>query len=85
MLPLIGTLLMSVIGHLAGKSIWEKLEASKAAAATPAANPTGTPPFKAELTDATQRYAQAPTVVSDVVSGPPLPPSTVGFGGDGPV
>jgi hypothetical protein len=85
MFPLIGSFLVSVIGHLAGKSIWDRLESSKASAsATSAAG--GPAPFQRALADAGRRFAEAPaTTVSDVSVAPALPPATVGFASDSPV
>jgi hypothetical protein len=85
MLPLIASFLVSVIGHLAGKSIWDKHESSKASAsATSVAG--GPAPFQRALVDASQRFAEAPaTTASDVSVAPALPPTTVGFAPDSPV
>lgn len=87
MFALIGSFLVSIIGQLAGKSIWDKLEASRTAASSAAGGAAATPPFQSALADASRRYAQAPAVTTDVAlaTDPALPPSSVGFSPGSPV
>ena len=82
MFPLIGSLLISVAGHLLGKSVgnaWDARAKGEAAAAGTAQS--GQKAFSSTLAQETQRFAQAPAVTAvDVSGGPGLPPAKADFG-----
>ena len=76
MFPLIGSLLISVAGHLLGKAAGKALD-SNAKPDTGAAQSS----FSTTLSQETQRFAQGPVVTAtDMPSGPGLPPATSDFG-----
>jgi len=83
MFPLIGTLLMSVAGHLLGKAAGNAWDA-RVKTETPAAGTaqSGQSAFSSALAKETQRLAQAPgTTATDAPSGPGLPPAKTDLGG----
>ena len=76
MFPLIGTLLISVAGHLLGKAAGKALDSN----AKPDAG-SAQSSFSSTLSQETQRLAAAPGVTAtDMPSGPGLPPATSDFG-----
>ena len=80
MFPLIGTLVMSVAGHLLGKAAGNAWDARKTEAAKTGPTQSGQSGFSAELAKETQRLAQAPgTTASDAPSALGLPPAKAGL------
>lgn len=81
MFPLIGSFLVSIVGHLVGKSISQAWENSKNAPAQTSSTQTSSEPFATALTDETRRYAEAPGLTATDAPTMGLPPATVNFAG----
>lgn len=81
MFPLIGSFLVSIVGHLVGKSISQAWEAQKSAPAAANGAQNSSEPFAAALTDETRRYAEAPGLTATDAPTVGLPPATVNFAG----
>ena len=76
MFPLIGSLLISVAGHLLGKAAGKALDSNTKPDAGAAQSS-----FSTTLSQETQRFAQGPAATAtDMPSGPGLPPATSDFG-----
>ena len=79
MFPLIGTLLMSVAGHLLGKAAGKVMDSNSKPDA-------GQASFTKVLAQENQRLAQVPgATATDGATGPGLPPAANGFGGAHPL
>jgi len=75
MFPLIGTLLMSVAGHLLGKAAGKVMDSNSKPDA-------GQASFSKVLAQENQRLAEPSGATADVpAGGPGLPPTSNGFGG----
>jgi len=76
MFPLIGSLLISVAGHLLGKVAGKALDSNAKPDAAAAQHS-----FSTTLSQETQRFAQAPgSTAVDMPTGPGLPPANGNFG-----
>jgi hypothetical protein len=81
-LPVIGTFLLSAVGSMLGKALWQAWQ-SRDGGTTAAAGraEAGAAPFANVLQEQNQRYAQAPGATATDLSaaGAPLPVATAHF------